>query len=75
MKLYKNGWLEEHENQQLYCEKDKRFLADRYVEGTCPKCHYDVSQAYQQMGSLTERRIDPCLSRTPVLSPRSSLVA
>ena len=23
---------------QLYCEKDKMFLADRYVEGTCPKC-------------------------------------
>lgn len=42
LKLYENGWLEEHENQQLYCEKDQRFLADRYVEGTCPKCHYDV---------------------------------
>jgi methionyl-tRNA synthetase len=23
---------------QLFCEKDKMFLADRYVEGTCPKC-------------------------------------
>jgi methionyl-tRNA synthetase len=23
---------------QLYCDKDKMFLADRYVEGTCPKC-------------------------------------
>lgn len=43
LKLYKNGWLEEHENQQLYCETDKRFLADRYVEGICPKCKYDVS--------------------------------
>lgn len=28
---------------QLYCEKDDRFLADRYVSGTCPKCGYDVS--------------------------------
>lgn len=35
--------MEEHENQQLYCETDKRFLADRYVEGICPKCNYDVS--------------------------------
>lgn len=34
--------MEEHENKQLYCEKDKRFLADRYVEGTCPKCGKDV---------------------------------
>lgn len=24
--------------QQLYCLKDAMFLADRYVEGTCPKC-------------------------------------
>ncbi|GAA5936329.1 hypothetical protein JCM3775_006466 [Rhodotorula graminis] len=47
LKLYNNGWLEEHENQQLYCEKDKRFLADRYVEGTCPKCHYDGARGDQ----------------------------
>jgi len=24
--------------EQLYCEKDQRFLPDRYVKGTCPKC-------------------------------------
>ncbi|BGP17073.1 hypothetical protein JCM10213_006897 [Rhodosporidiobolus nylandii] len=47
LKLYQNGWLEEHENQQLYCEKDKRFLADRYVEGTCPKCKYDGARGDQ----------------------------
>ncbi|KAM0789573.1 hypothetical protein ACM66B_000382 [Microbotryomycetes sp. NB124-2] len=47
LKLYKNGWMEEHENQQLYCEKDKRFLADRYVEGTCPKCKYDGARGDQ----------------------------
>ncbi|GAA5852961.1 hypothetical protein JCM8547_004749 [Rhodosporidiobolus lusitaniae] len=47
LKLYKNGWLEEHENQQLYCEKDQRFLADRYVEGTCPKCKYDGARGDQ----------------------------
>ncbi|BGP49082.1 methionine--tRNA ligase mes1 [Rhodotorula kratochvilovae] len=47
LKLYQNGWLEEHENQQLYCEKDKRFLADRYVEGTCPKCNYDGARGDQ----------------------------
>ncbi|KAK4054145.1 methionine--tRNA ligase mes1 [Microbotryomycetes sp. JL201] len=47
LKLYKNGWMEEHENQQLYCEKDKRFLADRYVEGTCPKCNYEGARGDQ----------------------------
>lgn len=24
--------------EQLYCEVDKRFLPDRFVKGTCPKC-------------------------------------
>jgi len=24
--------------EQLYCEKDKMFLPDRFVKGTCPKC-------------------------------------
>ncbi|KAK4054360.1 methionine--tRNA ligase mes1 [Microbotryomycetes sp. JL221] len=47
LKLYQNGWMEEHENQQLYCEKDQRFLADRYVEGTCPKCNYDGARGDQ----------------------------
>ncbi|MBW0498721.1 hypothetical protein O181_038436 [Austropuccinia psidii MF-1] len=37
--LYDNGHLTEHEMEQVYCEKDARFLADRFVEGTCPKCH------------------------------------
>lgn len=30
--------LKEKKEQQLYCEVDSMFLADRYVEGTCPKC-------------------------------------
>lgn len=42
-KLHANGWLEEQNKEQLYCEKDARFLADRYVEGTCPKCGAEVS--------------------------------
>jgi methionyl-tRNA synthetase len=24
--------------EQLYCESDRRFLPDRFVKGTCPKC-------------------------------------
>jgi methionyl-tRNA synthetase len=30
---------------QTYCEDDELFLADRFVEGTCPQCGYDVSCA------------------------------
>ncbi|HEY5259648.1 MAG TPA: class I tRNA ligase family protein, partial [Rhabdochlamydiaceae bacterium] len=36
--LLSNGFIEERVTQQLYSEKDKKFLADRYVVGTCPKC-------------------------------------
>ena len=36
--LLKNGYIEEKVTEQLYSEKEGRFLADRYVEGTCPKC-------------------------------------
>ncbi len=38
LELYKKGVLKEKTTKQLYCEKDKMFLADRYVEGTCPVC-------------------------------------
>jgi methionyl-tRNA synthetase len=46
-KLHANGWLEEQNKEQLYCEKDQRFLADRYVEGTCPICGADGARGDQ----------------------------
>ncbi|MBN1151180.1 methionine--tRNA ligase [candidate division WOR-3 bacterium] len=39
LKLLDNGFLEEKEITQLYCEKCRRFLPDRFVEGECPYCH------------------------------------
>ncbi len=38
--LKDNGFIEEKVTDQLYSEADNRFLADRYVEGECPRCHY-----------------------------------
>jgi len=32
------GYISEKEIEQLYCPSCERFLADRYVEGTCPHC-------------------------------------
>jgi methionyl-tRNA synthetase len=52
---------------QLYCEKDKKFLADRYVEGTCPKC------------KSTQARGDQCencgtwLNQSDLLEPKCKL--
>lgn len=37
--LNERGHIEERITEQLYCEHKKRFLADRYVVGTCPRCH------------------------------------
>ncbi|MBN1619905.1 methionine--tRNA ligase [candidate division WOR-3 bacterium] len=38
LKLLENGFLEEMEITQLFCEKCSRFLPDRFVEGECPFC-------------------------------------
>ncbi|ANG65736.1 methionine--tRNA ligase [Chlamydia gallinacea 08-1274/3] len=38
--LKSKGFIENHVSQQLYSEAEGRFLADRYVEGTCPKCGF-----------------------------------
>lgn len=45
--LYDKGLLVEEEVEQLYDEKAKMFLADRYIEGTCPYCGYEESRADQ----------------------------
>ena len=40
MTLYRKGELIEKETEQYYDEKEKQFLADRYIRGECPKCGY-----------------------------------
>ncbi|KAF2272722.1 methionyl-tRNA synthetase [Westerdykella ornata] len=47
MKLYKNGYLEEKTTKQPYCETHNSFLADRFVEGECPLCHYEDARGDQ----------------------------
>lgn len=47
LKLYKNNYLEEQVMRQLYCPEHKGYLADRYVEGECPKCHYEDARGDQ----------------------------
>jgi methionyl-tRNA synthetase len=32
------GYLIKQESEQLYCREDQKFLADRYVIGTCDRC-------------------------------------
>lgn len=47
LELDKRGMIEEKETEQTYCEHDQMFLADRYVEGTCPACGSDDARGDQ----------------------------
>jgi methionyl-tRNA synthetase len=67
LKLHENGYITQHVLSQPYCEKDQRFLADRYVLGTCPHCGYDGARGDQceNCGKL----LDP----TELINPRCSV--
>lgn len=46
--VYNNGYVTRDAIVQLFCEKVcHRFLADRYVNGTCPNCGYDDARGDQ----------------------------
>src|SRR5437764_1954288 len=38
--LYEKDLIRPQSVTQLYCPTDRRFLPDRYVEGTCPHCGF-----------------------------------
>uniref|UniRef100_A0A8C8A0T7 Methionine--tRNA ligase, cytoplasmic n=2 Tax=Oryzias sinensis TaxID=183150 RepID=A0A8C8A0T7_9TELE len=46
-RLHKHGYLVEDTVEQLRCENCQRFLADRFVEGTCPHCSYPEARGDQ----------------------------
>ena len=65
LKLHKRGLLSEDILEQPYCEGCKRFLADRFIEGTCPNptCKYEDARGDQcdKCGKLLDAAdlIDP----------------
>ena len=65
--LEDNGLIEERTSRQVYSVDDKRFLPDRYVEGTCPYCGYEKARGDQcdNCGSL----LDP----VDLINPYSSV--
>ncbi|MCB0723514.1 MAG: methionine--tRNA ligase [Ignavibacteriae bacterium] len=67
LKFYNEGLLEQKTEKQLYSEKEQRFLADRFVEGTCPVCGYEEAQGDQceNCGSS--------LSPLELINPRSKI--
>jgi len=47
LELHKNGFISEQKMKMPYCEKDRRFLADRFVEGKCPICGNETARGDQ----------------------------
>ncbi|MCP9264220.1 methionyl-tRNA synthetase [Dirofilaria immitis] len=47
LKLYKNGFTSTDIIDQLHCGNCNRFLADRFVSGECPYCHFDDARGDQ----------------------------
>lgn len=68
------GYITEKETTQLYCPKCQRFLADRFVEGTCPHCgstgargdQCDACQTLLEPTELIDPKCGVCGS-TPVI--------
>lgn len=46
-KLERNGFISRDSVEQLQCQQCLRFLADRFVEGTCPLCGFDDARGDQ----------------------------
>jgi methionyl-tRNA synthetase len=63
-KVYANGYVYKENVNLPYCEKDQRFLPDRFVEGTCPHCGYE--QARGDQCESCGRVLDPL----ELISPR-----
>lgn len=42
--LIANGYIEARTTEQLYSESEGRFLADRYVVGSCPHCAFEEAR-------------------------------
>ncbi len=67
LKLYEKGFIFKDTMQSPYCPTDRRFLPDRYVEGTCPHCGYTDARGDQC--DNCGRLLDP----VDLLSPRCKL--
>lgn len=62
--MERNGYIFARDEERAYCQSCGRFLADRFIVGTCPKCGYPYAQGNQcdACGALLEPEL--------LLSPR-----
>ena len=65
--LKSHGFIEKRVTRQLYSPTDKRFLPDRYVVGTCPRCGYEAARGDQCESCAS------VLEPTDLIKPHSSI--
>jgi len=65
--LLEKGYLYTQIQEQMYSGVQKRFLPDRYVEGTCPVCGYELARGDQC------DRCSTLLDPQDLLHPRSKI--
>jgi methionyl-tRNA synthetase len=65
--LLANGFIEERMTEQLFSVEEGRFLADRYVVGTCPGCGYENARGDECT------RCGASFEATELKNPRSKL--
>ncbi len=65
-KLKKAGYIYQKEIEVIYCSNCNRFLPDRYVKGTCPKC-----KAPDQYGDVCEK-CGSTHKTTDIIDPKCS---
>jgi len=66
-KLNENDLIAEVSEKQVYSIADKRYLPDRYIEGTCPNCGYEHAR-----GDQCENCTKP-LDPVDLINPRSAI--
>jgi len=78
--LRDKGLIEEKEISQYYCEHDGRFLPDRFIKGTCPKCgaedqYGDVCETCGSTYDPTDLKSPSCITcgKPPVLRASTHL--
>lgn len=67
-KIHENGFFNLKESEQYFCEKCKRFLPDRFVEGTCPNCGVKGARGDQ----CTNHECEIVLKPTDLINPYCS---
>ena len=65
--LMEKGGFEVKTEEQFFDEEAQQFLADRYIQGTCPSCGHDGAYGDQC------EKCGKTLSPTELVNPKSTL--